>query len=65
MSEKSTVIEPKFDVESVRQAIEDAEKRIGSWILSGGNSEDRYVKKQIKFVEEIISRMEGSKQIQE
>lgn len=45
--------------------VEDAEKRIGSWILSGGSSEDRYVQKQIKFVEEITSRMEGSKQIQE
>lgn len=44
--------------------VEDAEKRIGSWILSGGSSEDRYVQKQIKFVEEITNRMETSKQMQ-
>lgn len=33
------------------KAIEDCERRIGSYIASGGSSEDDYVKNQIKKID--------------
>lgn len=51
--------------EVIYKLVEDVKKRIGSWILSGGSSEDRYVQKQINFVEAITSRLEEYKENQE
>jgi len=40
-----------MDIDSLSRLIEDAERRIGSFIACGGKVEDTYVQKQIRKIE--------------
>ena len=47
-----------MDVKQVLALRNDAAKRIGDWILSGGTEKDEYVQRQIKFVKKLRKRVE-------
>lgn len=41
------------------QVLHDVMHRIDSWLSSGGNHEDEYIKQQLRYMENVANVMEG------
>lgn len=41
--------------------LDDVMHRINSWLSSGGNHEDKYIKQQLRYMENVANAMEGEK----
>lgn len=55
--------EPKYRMRAIDiiRSIEDAERRIGSHIVSGGSCRDAYVQSQIEWIERIVRDMKNNR----
>ncbi|WP_027638646.1 DUF6877 family protein [Clostridium cadaveris] len=47
----------KYDVPVT--VLQDVDKRISDWLSTGGNEEDPYIKRQLKYIERVINNLRG------
>ena len=60
MKEFKTFTEFRFNMDLVPVAVAfDVVVRVNDWLLSGGNIEDEYIKRQLQYVSQFIEVKEG------
>ncbi|NME64445.1 hypothetical protein HF846_07470 [Clostridium cadaveris] len=47
----------KYDIPVT--VLQDVDKRISDWLSTGGNEEDPYIKRQLKYIERVINNLRG------
>lgn len=47
----------KYDIPVT--VLQDVDKRISGWLSTGGNEEDPYIKRQLKYIERVINNLRG------